>query len=296
MSSYLTSIILQYIPSKPVQQPRERYVNYMQDLYKLFGDQVTEESFLEGSQCAYTEIGDVLFNEAKKMRQLVDIDMFVINHWAHEFDPEYAACGPYFLYTHKFDCNHFDICDQGTIGILTALKIISQYQYQCASKNAVLLVMEQTTVPRNKFAYDPIPILAGGALFWIDSNPKSDARKLRIIAIDFIHQAEVIEKGWNALATIQEVCRKFQIAEENLSVFVSKSSFAYKSLQYALDASWQKQGFVLRFMDHLPGMLPFAKVLQSFMHNEKACTKYSLLFQEDAESAEIGYLLLGSGV
>jgi len=295
IASYVSKIFLQHMPLKSVRQPRKRYIQYMQDLYKLFKEDITDSTFTEGSQYAYSEIGDELFIEAKKTEKLDDIDLFIISHWAHEFGPEYASCGPYLLHKHGFDCNNFDVCDQGTMSFLTALKIILQHQAQGVSEKALLLVMEQNTVPRNKSNHDLIPLIAGGALFWIDITPDQQGKPLEIIAIDFIHEAKIIEQGWNALVTIREICSKFNIAEEQLCVFVSKASFAYKSLQYATTASEEKQLFVLSFMDHRPGMLPLVEAVQNVLQEENKLKRYSLFFHEDIESAEIGYLLLKSG-
>lgn len=292
MNSYITNIFLQNLPARLPRTPRDRYKNYVYDLYKLYGDQVTESTFMEGSQYTFAEIGNAVFEVVCAADDLQSYDLMVISHWSEEFDPEYASCGPHFLFKHGFDCNNFDVCGSGTTAPFLALDVIKQYQENQASKKALLLVMEQTSVPRNKASYDLVPMRDGGVALVVEAAASDIKNSLKIKNIQLIHEAAVLNNGFNALLAINNILTRFDISGEDASICLSKSSLVYKSLEHFRRSTNKTVDFKITYFDYRHGCLPVFECIKKIFDSSVATTRYIMIFQEDVESLEIAYVLL----
>jgi hypothetical protein len=293
INSYITNIYLQHMPKVSAKkEPRERYIKYFSDLYQFHQEDLSYDSFQDGAQYTNITIGDAIFTALKKEHHLSSFDLMIIANWSCDFDPDYAATGPYFLWRHQFDCNNFDISEQGTLGPLTALKIIKQYQTLQNSKKAMLLVTEQTTIPRNKERYDLIPAQDGGVALCLQTTTDKCRASLKILDIGFIYEANLLNHGLNLPKIIEEIKTRFGITKTEISVFVSKISLTYKSLQFYQNCNGTAPSSIQQYFDSRPGCLPLFECINKILLLNTAPTKNFLLFCEDSESAETAYILL----
>jgi len=147
---YITHQSFKKFPEKTPKKPRERYIQLYRDLHKRFDEPLSEETFMEGSQYSYTELGEGILDEVVKNQELKKIDLMVIATWAHEFDPDYASCGTYLSERYGITGKIMDVSDQGTLAPLSAIHLISRYLKNNLFSAGLLLVLEQNTVPRWK--------------------------------------------------------------------------------------------------------------------------------------------------
>jgi hypothetical protein len=282
--SYLKPAHITYLPDRERRLPRDRYRQYLLDLYKLYDDTLSEETFMEGNQYTFVELGDAVIHQFKQHHSLNSVDLMVISHWAYEFDPDHAACAPYFMHQHQFDCHAFDICDQGVLSPFTALNVMRAFQSNGNSSNALLMLMEQTTIPRNKNNHDLIPSKDGAALIEMISSDEDIPHSLKIIDTGIIPECDIFEKGIN-IDNLLSTITKNRTSLDKTHFLFTKNNLIYKAIQY-----YQSCVGSCSYFDYRAGVLPFAEALNqvfSFYHRE-----HSIIFYDDVDSADIGWLYL----
>jgi hypothetical protein len=141
------------MPVKPMRLPRERFLKFYQDLFALMKlNEPDIESFKRGDQYTYSELGDAILEKCEKDGILLNLNLLIFCYWAPEFDPDHSA-GAYFCERYRISGKMMDVCDQGIIAAITGLKIIKAYFNQGLIKNALLICMNQTTIPMPKNEY-----------------------------------------------------------------------------------------------------------------------------------------------
>jgi hypothetical protein len=290
-SVFLQHIKFELLPSQGCKIPRDRYKNYLYDLYSLYGEIINEETFLEGGQYTYAELGDALFEHHYPETSLKPFDTLIIAHWSHEFDPDYAACGPYFLERYDWNADMFDVCDQGTLAPFTALKILWHYQQINASQQGMVLCLEQTTIPRAKIFEDVMP-LECGALAIALTNQLDDHSGWKIKAIDLISTAQMIEKAQTFSTHVKALFAQYALDEALIHVVIRKGTTFYKLLHHAmLRGELKLNASQLHFIAQKPGCLSAMHSLSNIIDRIKgACSL--IMFDEDSESLTCGYLLM----
>lgn len=147
------SIVKKYfsqVDEKGGKLPRSRFTQFYEDLYARFElGQVDPETYCRGAQLSYAELGDLVLKQCEADGILKSLELLVICYWAPEFDPDYSA-GAYFCERYRIRGKTFDICDQGVLSPITAIKLIKSYFNHTEIKNALLVCLDQTTIPRSK--------------------------------------------------------------------------------------------------------------------------------------------------
>jgi hypothetical protein len=181
--------------------PRSRYVEYYRDLHSLFNEPLADESFWQGSQYSYAELGRSVLDQADKDDRLRDLDLMVIATWAYEFDPDYASCGTHFAEHYKIKGLIFDVADQGVLSPVSAIQLIVRYLETDEYKSALLLVMEQTCIPRGKkFEFSCFPEMTAAMAIRFDNQGISSCRRLRLIEVGSVTDFKI--QGVDKLPTI----------------------------------------------------------------------------------------------
>ncbi len=96
----------------------------------------------------------------------------------------------------------------------------------------------------------------------------------------------------NILTEINYLLKEHDISESKLSVCFEKTSFAYKSYKFHTSSNLTGHKFDSYFYDYRRGVLPFFECIKQLETIKKQLTEYVLVIVEDAESAEIGMILL----
>ena len=207
--------------------PRGRYTQYLSDLYKIYPGSISADTLLDGDQATYAELGDNLFKEHKLEDKLKNIDTIVVAHWSQEFDPDYASCGPYFLHKYNLNSDIFDVCDNGTLAPIMGLKILKQYIEANASNNAMLLCLEQTTIPRDKSNNDIIPVESGALALTMSSNDNGEGKYI-IKSIDIITENNFINNIKNIDSIIQNELMEFHVDFKNVLILIRRGTTIWK--------------------------------------------------------------------
>jgi hypothetical protein len=295
LNSYITNTWIIHLPNKNSGSPRNRYQQYVKDLYLQYHDlyQVSESTFTEGGQYNYHEISQLLIEKINQEKTITNCDLLTFSYWYGEYDPDIASVGPQLIHQFNLNCDYFDVCDQGTIASLSLLKTINQLQKKNTSNKTVLLGLEQTTVPRDLNLYELVPQTNGGAALWIESfNDNTNSAGFKIEEIQFYKEPKTFLYGFNAHEQITSLIKNFSIAKSDLLVCFAKDSFVYKSYKFFTDSNNSLPKFKELFYDYRHGILPFFECLNKLEVIKLSLPKYILIFLEDAESIEIGLILL----
>lgn len=290
-AAYLRAIHCIDLPDRERKIPRERYEKYNDDLYKLHGKELTRETFHEGGQYTYTELGDALLEMEIVKPFIKQLDLIILAHWSQEFDPDYAVCVPYFLAKHKIKADTFDIFDCGTIAPFLAIKLMLQYQSNQLYKNGMILCLEQSTVPRRKADGDIIPQRNGalGLFFSMNVFHKSCS----VICAGVFSDKETISMTHRFAQFFKFFFLEHLLEIQTTKIVLRKGTLIWKLLNYAIQTQKidLKEEQIL-FIEPIPGCLTAMKALADVM-NDSLNYAHILLIDEDVESLLISYVILG---
>lgn len=235
-------IVIDSINYKPcakngIKEPRPRFIQYYKDLYSHLGSEIEEAVFKEGSQATYSELGEAILTECNQSSILSDLDLMVVAYWAYEFDPDHASCGAYLCEKFNLDCKMFDVCEQGSIAPFTAIKIINSFIKNAQINKAVLLILEQTTIPRNKNDFDLVPSEAGAVSLILGKaaftqNGIDEKNQYRIVNADVILDNRMVESSQDIMKMILNVYFNNLDSERMTYIYLRKNSYLWNIFQY----------------------------------------------------------------
>jgi len=285
-SIHISNSCLVQLPVRQPREPRERFVRYYRDLYSLHGKALSEDAFLSGSQYSYSELGDCVLSTYFQDDVIKNIDLLCIVTWAHEFDPDYASMGAYFAHHYQFDGKIFDVGDQGSIGFHTAIDLIKKYLETSSLQCALVLLMEQTTIPGEKDqSVLPIYNAAFGVLISKNTFTLKNNDHYEIIASGIEQRQKIL--GMDSF--ILSLCANYSIPRSQLKLIIKDNNFISCEEMTNLKTSTISINFVVND----PGIFPFILYLHELLEGRQAA-EYVLMIDEDAESTDIGYLLIRS--
>lgn len=145
------------LPDQPHKQPRQRFVNYYRDLYGLSHQVVSDLSFYQGGQYTYTELADAVLSRYQMIHNMQELDIISTIIWSHEFDPDFSSCTAYLSHHYGIQAELFDFCDNGLLSLCVALHVVKKYMQKRSYKTALLLILEQTTIPYNQASFRDAP-------------------------------------------------------------------------------------------------------------------------------------------
>lgn len=270
------------LPVRRPRAPRERFIKYYRDLYALHDLDLSEETFLTGSQYSYTELGCNVLEKYANTNILNDIDLFFIITNSHEFDPDYSSAGAYFADKFKLKCKIFDVGDQGSLAFFTGMDLIQKYLHSSKLTNALILVMEQTTIPRNKLSNVLLPMHNSAFALFLGSHPLFSETK-SYYAVDSSGILKNAKEKWLIEANI-----KLAQLNNNYNVVFKKSSVIHQKYQqekiYIPDAK-------VKIISNDPGNFPLFSYLHDLVEGRDVADEVFIL-DEDVETSSVGYLLL----
>jgi hypothetical protein len=131
-------------PPRSDHPPTESDVDFQRDLLAPFGVKVDEDRFRRGPQVSHRELTDRLLDAsdiADSRPQLV-----IVTHALPDVVP-FTAVAPYLARKLAGDPLCFSIAQQGLAAPFTALRIAAAYHDSGRCAEAVITVLEQTTLP-----------------------------------------------------------------------------------------------------------------------------------------------------
>jgi len=145
----IEKVYYQALNGNAMRMPRKRFMQYYDDLFvSTHAQSVQQASYLEGTQYSYVELLDSLLPKVQADGYLAGLELIVFSFWSPEFDPDHA-CGAYLSHHYPFFGKILDISDAGFLSPFTALAAIKVYMEKGGVQRALLLSMDQTTVPRS---------------------------------------------------------------------------------------------------------------------------------------------------
>lgn len=150
---YLSKQYYQAMLSRTQKIPRKRFVRYYNDLFnleKLVGPEIS--TYLAESQYDFYSLGGSVLKLAQETEDFSKLDLFTVAYWGHEFDPD-GSFGAYFSSQYNITSTTFDVCDQGILSVVTAIKSIMLYAKRGKIKNAALLCFDKRSIPVEMFFF-----------------------------------------------------------------------------------------------------------------------------------------------
>ncbi len=277
-SIHIANHYLIHYETRTARMPRKRFITYYHDLYARQNKSLLDETFLTGSQYSYVELGKGVLTKYAYDDLIKEIDLLIIVAWAHEFDPDYCSTGAYFTHQFQFKGKIFDIGDQGALGFFTALDVAKKYLQNSPARHALLLMMEQTSIPGAVHACQ-LPTQNASFGLMISSNKENQENHHQILSSGIRSNAGLDQ-------FIMEQCAYHHISYHTLNVIVKNNS----SLQLALKNIHRDfPGMQTTAIANLPGNFPLFSYLQDLTETKQS---WILMLDEDVETTDIGYVLL----
>lgn len=272
-------------------KPRDRYIQYVNDLYNIYPGKASPETFLEGDQLTYAELGEEILEAPELSNVLKKLDNIIVAHWSQEFDPDYASCGPYFLHKYGLKSDIFDVCDQGTLAPLMAAKILFQYQKNNVGDTGMVLCLEQNTIPRDKAAGETIPNYSGASAMTLTTDPKCAQWAIR--EIQFVGEKKVLETLADITSFVLRILKAGETPIDQTTIVARKNTSYWKAIKHQMlsDQTDLNEHDHFQFVSPNPGCLSvFEKIEQ--ITSQSSGKKYLLIIDEDVESMNLAYMLL----
>lgn len=286
---FLTSAHAKILTREQKKTPRWRFMKYYIDLFNLYGKTLPESIFTEGSQYSYSELGEAVLDELDLQGKLKNLDIFVASYWANEFDPNHASCGAYFSEKYQFQCKTFDVCEQGTLSAFTGIKIIHNYLAQDEINKAILVIMEQTTIPRIKEDHDLVPTQTGTVALLFDR--QSQAQKLyKIAAIELFNEFKMANNHLTIFDFLFDTYFKYESAPSENLLLLKKNSQIWKYCKFYANKNFNNIK-IIEYSSQPGSLQPFIglnQLLQDLSYNPR----YITVIDEDVESLNSAVLVL----
>lgn len=121
--------------------------DFYRDLLGMYGETVSEESLNVTQYSTFEGLCSEAIAELGKTQDLTTVDLLILAHWMPN-TVSYNSTTSYLLHRFKIPAFAFAISDQGTGAVYTALKIASDYLAQGSKKKALVVAVDQTTLPQ----------------------------------------------------------------------------------------------------------------------------------------------------
>ena len=291
------------VAEKEIFKPEKSYIDFYQDLYKLYGSRLDDETCDQGGKLSYVNLCDAVLNQYIKRHDLNEVDILVPTYWSHEYNAIHTNCGPYIQETFDVDCDMFDIYEQGSISTFTSINILSQYLHNSSYHQGLMIALEQTTHPRSLIDHTILP--TRNAACTVRLQVLTDAQ------ISEIESTSLIQLIY---ATTFDSSRLYLEKRTALDYVLSLitdyvDDFSKLTLVLRKNTTLWKQTKMSKYVDHNiltkckfehyspdPSMLTLLEYLSSIYanhkNNENSGTRYVVIVDEDIISFEVGVLIL----
>lgn len=266
--------------------PRDRYITYFQDLYRISDKTLSAESFRMGDQYSYTDIIEAVLETELPFSEFPAVSDVVFSYWTPEWDPEHSAFAPYFLWKAQLDAEIFDVCDVGSIATTTALHILSNTDSLEDQRIKVLVGMEQTSIPRNLSDCNLVPERSSGSVMFI-SNACTHKALFKVEDSVYLNENIHYSEPFALASRIKDLFAKHKLAASDCQLILQRGTSAFKQIDYLTDKQDIDQALLTNahFLanDYSVNKLP--QLISSYARqSESRDPRWWLYIDEDAES------------
>lgn len=207
-------------------EPRQRYVEYRDDLHRLAGQRLDPRSVRRGDQYTRAELAGALLDHADPA-VLSGVDVLVTSGWTDEFDPDFSALGPHLHHRLGLTGESYDVVDRGSISPLLALMVMRDHLAAGPGNGTGLLVaVEQSTVAQAIDAHFPGPRRSGAGLLratWHREHAGPELLGVRILG-----ETEVLAGGFRPQRLVAGWCERLDVNPERLRVFLRRNTYLHR--------------------------------------------------------------------
>jgi hypothetical protein len=224
---YLQAVHHELLPHRlePI-EPRQRYVEYRDDLHRLAGEHLDAHSACRGDQYTRVELADVLLRHADPAA-LAPVDVLVTTCWTDEYDPDFSAFGPHMHHRLGRVVESFDVVDRGSISPLLALMVMRDYLAAGpVTGTGLLLAVEQTTVPQAVDAHFPGPRRSSAGL--VRAGCQRSGGGAELVAVRGLSETEVLAPGFRPQTFVSDWCEELGISPDTLMPFVRRNTYLHR--------------------------------------------------------------------
>ena len=269
-------------------KPRDRFIEYQEDLHRIAGQQLDPASLYDGDQYTYVKLADHLLDEVATTL-LPDLDVLVTTYWTPEFDPDISAFGPYLHHRWSMACQSFDVIDQGSISPVLALLVLREYLLADPDATAGVLVgVEQSTVPQAVGAHFPGPQRSSAGAVRLSRRPVAGGPE--ILAVHALPEARVVDPAFDARQLLADWCGHFRIEPGNLTVGLRRNTYLYR--RWFRDDGVQAVAYGTRFLPPEHSCMNLFRWLSDLSSEEPTDDRYVALLDEDVESLAAAAVLV----
>ena len=272
---------------------RERYKVYYRDLYSVYKGALSEETFYQGDMLRFTEMAESILPEYLSALSKSDISLLIICYWTPEFDPDYSAPGPHFVYSYGLSCNSFDVTDCGSLASSTALWVASRMASSDPDKNIVVLGLEQTTIPRDASGKLSIPDSSRVAA--ITLGPQKDNSSIKYIQGG--HYSEGDLRVAESTDLLSEILQKCKLQSRNNKHKDLTVDFIVTRETTKINNSLTFQGIQFLYLDPVvTGLTAFDAIEYVNIHSrEDSGPRFYLVIDEMVDGSSVNWFILKAG-
>ena len=269
-------------------EPRERFVQYQEDLHRIAGETLDPRSLRAGDQYSYVELADALL-ERVGTAVLPGLDVLVTSYWTPEFDPEFSAFGPYLHHRWALTCQSFDVTDHGSIAPMLALAVLADYlAVEGPAATGLLLGVEQSTVPQALGAHLPTPPRSSAGVVRVSRDP--GLARAEILAAVFLNEGQVLAPTFRLDHLAADLCTAHGVALAGLTLVLRRNTYLFRHLRYWTEAG-PAAGWTYRFLPPHHSCMSVFAWLACLWADATRSGDY-LLVDEDVESLAAAAVLV----
>jgi hypothetical protein len=271
--------------------PRQRFLEYQEDLHRIAGQRLDQASLLAGDQYTYAEVAEALLQRVGG-EVLPGLDVLVTSYWTPEFDPDLSAFGPHLHHRWSLDCQSFDVIDHGSLSPVLGLQVLSEYlSADPEAADGVLLGVEQSTVPQAEGRHVPAPERSSAGVVRLTRRPGGGA--LELVAAAALTETEVSSAAFSPHALAREWCERFGILPNQLTVAMRRNTGLYRRWRYEAPAC--PDSFALAYLPARHSCMTLFAWLRELTARSVADAGAFLLLEEDVESLAVAAVLVRHG-
>lgn len=273
---YMNTFYESYSDRRRSISPRESFVRYYQDLYVSENYRgICATSFRSGGQYDFLELARPLLDYHQESEGLANTDLIIFITASDEFNPIHSY-GHALINEYTIQCRVIDVVDRGAVSVFIAIEVACAYLKDIGVDRALLLFLEQSTIPRAANDKTIIPIVSGGFSFLIDSVSQSNKKT---VILSQLVSAEVCQ------ASIGQFIRQCSQTKMKVTLLCNDKFSLIRNI--FVQQSWEN---IIEVINVSTVAEIFKRILT---HNNSVNSSVMIAVEKCQYSPEYGLLILG---
>ncbi|MBD1372850.1 hypothetical protein IC620_10830 [Hazenella sp. IB182357] len=190
-----------------------RIVDFHQTLLGLYDKEFDEQYLKQGAQNTFSHMGEVLLSRLQTDNDLQDVDLLVLGHCTPDINIWEAVVNRLIYQFDLKQATGFAISDRGGGTPYTALKVIRQYMHHHGKRKAVLLLLDQFTLPNYEPVIHQTDVQDTGFVMLLDQETDHKPKVIQVDTVSFKEYGGLSLEDW-----IDAQRKKLHIAKQDLLV------------------------------------------------------------------------------